>query len=148
MFKLDFGSGYNPEKGYYKCDITRSPTIDFLFDRYSYTIIDIEDSSIDLIRCKNVIHHVKDLEHLFIEFNRVLKVGGIVNIIEPTKDNYMTNKILDIIWYRFLVQRYDIWFSNNYRDYISIINKIGFVKINEVILDKYEYLNFKKYQQI
>jgi len=145
MFKLDFGSGYKPKQGYHTCDITGFPNVDFLFDKCSYTIIEVENESVDLIRCRNVIHHVKDLEKLFVEFGRVLKPGGTIYIIEQTKDSYTTNKILDIIWYRFLVQKHEIWFSNNYRDYTSIISKQRFKKISKTRLDKYEYISFKKY---
>jgi len=56
--KLDFGSGHNPKKGYKTCDI--SGYVDFYFDPINYKI-NCSDNSFDMIRCRHVIHHIKDM---------------------------------------------------------------------------------------
>ena len=39
MLKIDFGSGYNPRKGYKTCDITYSPFLDYVYDIHKNKII-------------------------------------------------------------------------------------------------------------
>lgn len=113
MKKLDFGSGYNPESEYETCDIYGY--VDYYFDPIEYKI-NIEDKSFDIIRCRNVIHHVQDLDKLSKEFSRILKGGGILEITEPRKEFYNANYYLDYLWYRFVIPRYEVWFSKKYRD--------------------------------
>ena len=45
--KLDFGSGYNPQKGYLTCDFTSNPFLDFHFENYK-----IVNNSVNLIDTK------------------------------------------------------------------------------------------------
>jgi SAM-dependent methyltransferase len=113
MRKLDFGSGYNPEKEYETCDIYGH--VDYFFDPISYKI-DVEDELFDVIRCRNVIHHIKDIDRLSKEFNRILKKGGILEITEARKEYYSSNYYLDYLWYRFIIPRYEVWFSKKYRN--------------------------------
>lgn len=113
MNKLDFGSGHNPKDGYMTCDIYGY--VDYFFDPIEYAI-DCPDNFFDVIRCHNVIHHIKDIDRLSSEFHRVLKNGGIINITESTKETYRINYYLDYLWYRFIIPRYEIWFSPKYRD--------------------------------
>ncbi len=113
MNRLDFGSGYNPEGNYETCDIYGY--VDYYFDPIEYKT-DAEDKSFDIIRCRNVIHHIKNLKKLSKEFTRILKDGGLIEIIEPRKEYYSSNYYLDYLWYRFIIPRYEVWFSNKYRD--------------------------------
>jgi len=113
MKKLDFGSGYNPKSDYETCDIYGY--VDHYFDPVEYKI-DVKDKSFDIIRCRNVIHHIKDLSKLSFEFSRILKDGGILEITEARKEHYRANYFLDWLWYRFIIPRYEIWFSRKYRD--------------------------------
>ena len=43
MLKIDFGSGYNPKKGYKSCDITNLPNLDYVYCEESNEIIDCRD---------------------------------------------------------------------------------------------------------
>src|ERR1035437_940569 len=95
MNKLDFGSGYNPQTEYKTCDVCGY--VDYYFDPIEYKI-DAEDGIFDEIRCRNVIHHVKDLNKLSKEFYRVLKNGGRLKIIEPIRECYDANYYLDYLW--------------------------------------------------
>lgn len=113
MKKLDFGSGYNPEDDYETCDIYGY--VDYYFDPIEYKI-EADDKSFDLIRCRNVIHHIKDIKKLSKEFSRVLKTEGILEITEARKEYYSANYYLDYLWYRFVIPRYEVWFCNKYRD--------------------------------
>jgi ubiquinone/menaquinone biosynthesis C-methylase UbiE len=118
--KLDFGSGYNPKKGYFSCDIYGY--VDYYFDPLKYKI-DCDNNLFEEINCRNVIHHIKDIEKLTKEFKRVLRPQGIINIIECREENYSENYYLDYLWYRFIIPRKEIWFSNRYRNYSEIFKK-------------------------
>jgi ubiquinone/menaquinone biosynthesis C-methylase UbiE len=121
--KLDFGSGYNPAHGYKTCDCTGNPMLDYHFDAVKYRIADCRASTFDLIRCKNVIHHVPDIKKLFIELVRVLKPKGSLLIIEPTPKAYPVNVFLDTLWYRSIIPREEVWFSSVWRDYRNILTE-------------------------
>jgi len=134
--KIDFGSGHAPAVGYRTCDMTAAPFLDYYFDANEYAILDCGDASVDVIRCRNVLHHVKDIRQLLIEFRRVLKPNGRIIIIEASKDCYRINVFLDILWYRYVTSRPDIWVSPVYRDYkedfISIFgNDFSFISRRE-----------------
>lgn len=120
--KLDFGSGHNPRDGYQTCDITQSPYLDYAFDTESYRI-SCDDHVFDEVYLRNVIHHVADLPRLFAELQRVLKRGGHLVIEDCRRDHYRTNIILDVVWYRYIIPRYEVWFAPVYRDYISMARK-------------------------
>jgi len=126
MNKLDFGSGYNPGKDFKTCDIYGY--VDYYFDPISYKID--TDDKFDYIRCRNVIHHIKDLTKLASELNRVLEDDGILEVIEPRKEYYNENYYLDYLWYRFVIPRYEVWFCNKYRDCRDYFN--------EFILEEYK----------
>lgn len=144
MINLDFGSGYNPERGYLTCDYTGLPNLDFIFDKNQYKIIGVKGKYFDSIRCCNVIHHIPNLRKLFIEFQRVLKIGGNLVIIEPNKEHYQINCILDIIWYRFVTPRYDVWFSNKYRDYTNLLKRLNFKELGYVKKNEKESYHFRR----
>lgn len=122
--KIDFGSGYNPEKDYLTCDPFH-PMSDVLYDYENYKI-DLDQGTVTEIRCRNVLHHVKNLKRLFKEFYRVLKPTGIIKIIEPTEEAFKVNLFLDLLWYRFISKRNEIWISKKYVNYIEIGLRSGF----------------------
>jgi len=144
MLGLDFGSGYNPRDGYLTCDCVYSPKLDFVFDREKYKVIDAPSQIFDKIYCRNVIHHVPNLTRLFLEFRRLLKIDGSLMIVEPTRDSFKTNQILDIVWYRFVIPQYDIWFSSKYRDYNNVLKKLGFIEECRGKLLEKEYYVFRR----
>lgn len=117
MLKIDFGSGYNPKKGYKTCDVTYGPFLDYVYDEEKNQILYCKKESVDEFYMRNVVHHVKDLPKLFECLKYYLKVNGIITIIDAREDYFLKNVILDIIWYRYVILRYDIWFSRSYRDY-------------------------------
>ena len=47
MLKIDFGSGYNPKKGFKTCDITFSPYLDYVYDKENNIILDLNKNSVD-----------------------------------------------------------------------------------------------------
>jgi|GEM_PF-2221438 len=115
--KLDYGSGRQPKEGFMSSDFCGSPNYDFYIQ--DYKVIGAKDHSFDVIHCRNVIHHIpeKDLHILFNEFNRLLKPDGKLIISEPREEFHIQNKILDIIWYRFLVYDNTIMIPDKYVDY-------------------------------
>lgn len=127
ILKLDFGSGHNPRKGFKTCDITQAPYLDYAFDPETYKVT-CEDHVFDEIIIRNVLHHIKDLESLFKEMKRILTNNGKLIIVEPRKEFYQQNLNLDILWYRYIIPRYEIWYSRFYRDCIEIAKTFFKVK--------------------
>ena len=128
MLKIDFGSGYNPNKEYKTCDITGSPILDYLYDKKD-TILDLKEKSVDEFYLRNVVHHIPDLKRTFKCLKKYLKDDGKIKIIECKKENYYANWFLDSLWYRYVIPREEIWFSDKYRDYKNVLLSIGFKKI-------------------
>jgi ubiquinone/menaquinone biosynthesis C-methylase UbiE len=126
---IDFLSGYNPAPGFSTCDYIYHPSLDIFFDIENYRFENIKDTSINLIRCRNAVHHVPDLYKLVKEFNRVLTSFGKVVIIECREDKYPANFLLDTIWYRGVNNREEIWFSPVYRNYTDILTTQQFTLI-------------------
>ena len=73
-----------------------------------------------------------------------LKDDGSLVIIDTQKEYFLQNVILDIIWYRFVIPRYEIWFSKSYRDYGKVLTDLGFVKINNQTINEKEVSLWKK----
>ena len=84
MLKIDFGSGYNPNKEYKTCDITGSPILDYMYDKKD-TILDLKEKSVDEFYLRNVVHHIPDLKRTFKCLKKYLKNGGKIKIIECMK---------------------------------------------------------------
>jgi ubiquinone/menaquinone biosynthesis C-methylase UbiE len=126
--KIDFGSGYNPRKGYATCDRVTLPNLDFWYDPDMDKIIGkdllpITDNSVDLVRAKNVIHHIENLNPVFEELFRVLKEGGKLIIIEPNEKAYPVNEFLDRLWYRSIIPQEKLWFAITYRYYRNLLTR-------------------------
>ncbi len=47
----------------------------------------IKKNSVDVIKCDGVLHHIKNLDFVFKEFNRILKKNGIINIMVYNKNS-------------------------------------------------------------
>jgi ubiquinone/menaquinone biosynthesis C-methylase UbiE len=138
---LDFGSGYNPKQGFKTCDITSNPMLDYHFDVETYRI-NCEDSVFDYIRCKNVLHHVEDLNRLYKEFQRVLKPNGQLYIYEPNKNGFEANVYLDKLWYN-SINRIEIYIAEQYRDYEKLALQRDFTLIFKQEKDYFEKKVFK-----
>lgn len=145
MLRLDYGSGSKPKKGFKSSDFIGRPGFDYYIQNYK--ISEIEDQTVDEIHCRNVIHHIpeNDLNLLFAEFERIIKPNGKIVISEPREEYFVQNKILDIIWYRWISTDYSIKLPENYYvNYKKYLKKFKQVKKyndekNEVILLKKAY---------
>lgn len=128
MKKLDYGSGRQPKKGFLSSDFCGSPGYDYYIR--DYRVLGAKDHSFDVIHCRNVIHHIKetDLPLLFNEFKRLLKPDGYLIISEPREEFHVQNKILDIIWYRFLVNDKKILIPNEYVDYKPYLKSFNMLR--------------------
>ena len=144
MLKIDFGSGYNAKPGYKTCDITYAPFLDYVYDIEKNQIIGCEKKSVDEFYMRNVVQHIKDLQKCFSMIKEYLKDDGSLVIIDTQKEYFLQNVILDIIWYRFVIPRYEIWFSKSYRDYGKVLTDLGFVKINNQTINEKEVSLWKK----
>lgn len=142
--KIDFGSGYNPNKEYKVCDITYAPNLDFVYDQNKNEIIGCTPNTVKEFYLRNVIHHIKDLEKTFKCLDKYLKENGTLKIIDVNENYYKQNVILDIIWYRYIIPRYEIWFSKYYRDYISILKSLKFKLVSYETIEEKEVTIWKK----
>lgn len=131
--KIDFGSGYHPNPDYKICDITYLPNLDYVYDQEDNVIIGCKFNSVDEFYLRNVVHHLPDIQRTFECLLRYLKEDGEIRIIDVRRECYSVNVILDIIWYRYVIPRYEVWFSKSYRDYGSILEQLGMQKISEEI---------------
>lgn len=138
MLKIDFGSGYNPNKGYKLCDITYSPVLDYVYDQDNNVIIGAEENTVDEFYLRNVVHHLPDIAKTFTCLKKYLKVGGRIKIIDVRKEYFKQNLFLDRLWYRFVIPRPEVWYSTTYRDYFTILKELGFKLIS------YEYKEEKE----
>jgi len=120
--KLDYGSGYNPKEGYKTSDFTGNPMLDYHIHDLR---VNCQSELFDEVHCRNVIHHVRPekLPKLFEEFIRILKVDGRLTLSDPSEDNFHSNKCLDVLWYRFVIPRPDIYIGNKYIDFKEHIPK-------------------------
>lgn len=143
---IDFGSGYNPKEGYKTCDFINMPFLDYVaIDNRIYDgIKEIEDKSVDIIYCRNVLHHIKDLNSLFQNFYRYLKDDGKLEIIECSKQAYYANWFLDTLWYRYVIPRKEVWFSDKYRNYVEIAKMNNFKILTNDIENEKEHFIFYK----
>jgi SAM-dependent methyltransferase len=128
--RIDFGSGFNPHIGYATCDPFH-PMADVLYDTDAYRM-EMDDMTAGEILCRNVLHHVRDLDRLFAEFARVLRPGGIVTVVEPRAEAFETNVFLDRLWYRGLIPRPEVWIAEEYRDYAAVAARHGFRTVGTV----------------
>jgi len=99
---LDIGCGGAPtgrmlsDNGFitYRCDL--EPNSLFSGFQWNYSknssvksivcdssILPFKDASVDVVFCKEFLHHIEDYDSLINEINRVLKKGGILLMIEP-----------------------------------------------------------------
>ena len=138
LLKIDFGSGYNPNKEYKTCDITFLPNLDYAYDIFNNTIIGLEENTVDEFYLRNVVHHIKDLDATFEMLYRYLKPGGIIKIIDVRKEYFKKNVILDIIWYRYVIPRYEIWFSRTYREYFNNLKKLKLELLKKEFIEEKE----------
>lgn len=142
MLKIDFGSGYNPKYGYKTCDFTEASFLDFYYDGIS--IIGCEKNSVDEFYLRNVVHHIPNLKEVFEMLYCYLKRNGTIEIVDVRKESYKQNVILDILWYRYVIPRNEIWFSTVYRNYFDTLKEIGFILIEHYFKEEKEVTIWKK----
>jgi len=141
---LDYGSGSKPKKEYKTSDMTGSPRFDFHIQ--NYRVQDLENGEVDSLHCRNVIHHIRpeDLKKVFREFERLVRKGGKLIISEPMEKYFIQNKILDLIWYRFLYYDRDIYLPREYVDFKDFIDKNEFKLLKVEKDNKNEVLTYKR----
>ena len=122
---IDFGSGYNPRKNFKTCDITTNPRLDYQYDGEE-TIIGLKENSVDIFYLRNVVRHIQNLHKTFNVLRRYLKPKGKLVIIDCNKKSFKANVILDKVWYRYVGNDRNIYLSENYRDYITVLINLGF----------------------
>ncbi len=144
LLKIDFGSGYNPNKDYKTCDITYLPNLDYVYDLENNIILGCEENTVDEFFLRNVVHHIQDLKRTFSCLKKYLKKGGEIKIIDVRKEYFDANVVLDTIWYRYVIPRYEVWFSRYYRDYFEVLNNMNFKLIDKYYENEKEVSIWKK----
>ncbi len=112
IIKLDYGSGYNPKAGFKTADMVGRP--DYYIQ--DCQVLNLPDKSCRVVCMKNVFHHVLNTDKLNKEMERILEERGRLVVVEPSKENYESNKFWDQLWYRGIIPRSEIVWSNEYRD--------------------------------
>jgi ubiquinone/menaquinone biosynthesis C-methylase UbiE/uncharacterized protein YbaR (Trm112 family) len=82
-------------------------------------ILPFADDSVDVVYCKEFVHHVEDCNSLFSEINRVLKKNGTFLMIEPT-----------LTYSQFVLKNPDEHIGHHYQlifKYYSALKKNGFI---------------------
>lgn len=125
--KLDYGSGYAPKAGYKTADIYGRP--DFYISKETNQVIGLNRNSCKVVRMKNVFHHVLETEKLDQEMKRLVNQEGRLVVIEPTKEDYQANIFLDRLWYRGIIPRPEIVWSEKYRDIPKSFKSFKLLKI-------------------
>lgn len=128
MICIDVGSGYNPKKGYLTCDSNYS--CDF------YSIDDIPDNVVHKFHIRNVLHHIQDIEEFIWNIKIKCINGCIIHVEDCSELFYTKNLCLDILWYRFILNRHDIYIHWCYRNFINIFKTIGFDVIDIIEKDE------------
>ena len=141
---LDYGTGRKHPKGFKTSDFTGSPKYDYMIE--DYKIEELDDGVVDVLHCRNVIHHIvpEDVNKVIGEFRRLLKKGGELRISEPKKEYFKQNKILDIIWYRYLYYDRDIYLPTFYYDFRRDIEEEYFYHSITIDDFKNEIVIFRK----
>lgn len=73
-----------------------------------------------------------------------LKNDGKIKIIDVRKESFKKNVILDIIWYRYVIPRYEVWFSKYYRNYFKVLEDLGMERIDYYVQEEKEVSIWKK----
>lgn len=94
--------------------------------RVCHVITDLKFESVDELRCRNVLHHIYDLEESITALDRYIKPYGIFRVIEPRKEYFHINVMLDTIYYHSVCNMKDMWFSKSYREYRHIFEGLGY----------------------
>lgn len=81
MIAIDLGSGVNKPAGYIGIDKWRWLDCDVIAD-IAYGL-PFRDESVDLIRAKDVMEHLREIIPIFNECWRVLKPGGVLKVEVP-----------------------------------------------------------------
>lgn len=109
MVFVDIGSGYNPRPGFKTCDDN--------FNCDFYSVREIPENSVDVFNCRNVVHHVEDVFNFSQNMFNKMKENSAIVITDCRRENYNTNFFLDVLWYRYVFQRPNIFICSQYRDY-------------------------------
>ncbi|MDD3324201.1 MAG: methyltransferase domain-containing protein [Sulfurospirillaceae bacterium] len=88
---LDFGAGNSPYetmftcKKYIKADVcqNQSGSINIVLDAKTFRALPIEDESVDMILCMDVLEHSGNVEAILKDFHRILKPKGRLLISVP-----------------------------------------------------------------
>jgi ubiquinone/menaquinone biosynthesis C-methylase UbiE len=102
----------------------------------NHEIIPLNDNTIDMVFMVNVIHHVDDIEKMFIEFKRILKKkGGILIFTESHK------QIREKTWLNYFegAKDYDLNRFYDIPEIEKIADKTGFYCYEKNIIDEIPY---------
>jgi predicted SAM-dependent methyltransferase len=88
---LDFGAGNSPYKSLFTCkqyitaDVCQNQdnSINILLDSHKFSPLPIEDNSVDIVLCMDVLEHSENVESILKDFFRVLRTNGLLLISVP-----------------------------------------------------------------
>ena len=82
MKRLNFGCGKDVKAGYVNADIAKLPGVDvhFDFEQFPYPF---KNNEFGEIFCRHVLEHTKNLIATMEELHRIIKQGGLIQVICP-----------------------------------------------------------------
>lgn len=83
---LNLGCGFDKREGWVNADAYEVCNPDLLLD-LNKVPLPWKDNSVDEIYCSHVLEHVEDWWPTFVEFSRILKLGGILEIRVPDESS-------------------------------------------------------------
>lgn len=137
---LDFGSGYNPPNGNWLISDPFRYIVDYRINPETYGV-DCPDNEFSVVRLRNVVHHVQDLDQLFKELSRITKF---VIVIDCAKSFFRRNVFLDKLWYRFVNPRKEIWIAPNYRSIVEAMGSKFYITYHGFAAEKEIIVGLKK----
>ena len=80
--RLEIGCGKKPRQGYLTCDVRELPEVNYVC---AADKLPFEENTVDEVYSRHVVEHftIKEFLKVLEEWNRVLKIGGVVYIICP-----------------------------------------------------------------
>ncbi len=120
------------------------PNLDYVYNQEQNKILGCSKNTVDEFYLRNVVYHLPDMKRTFECLIEYLKEDGEIKIIDVREEYFRTNVILDTIWYRYVIPRYEVWFSRHYRNYFEILESLGMKKVDYYIQEEKEVSIWKK----
>lgn len=132
--KIDVGCGSVPQKGYNVYLDKYDHGNNIVFDLESGKKMPFKTNSVSNIWCRNVLEHLSNIEFVMDEFHRILKKGGILEIVVPFYRH--PNSVNPLHKRYFGWQSMNYWSNQNSEMRLRSMNGFGLVEKKWIFEDK------------